>query len=217
MANSNTPTESELLTESNEIYEQKKQTAHHMNVIATETAKMQKVQKSLLNRLKDYYLYQNNGWVANDPLQLDKAALTYDKVSPIFIRLMQVIEDLRAVECLNFLDPYIQALDSKGVKVYINPGKMLVSDKEDVLNAINSMGAFQKQINALDKEIKEVKSLEAEDINLTTKSEFAKLVAFYNKKENKGIEAVEDQYQDLVTDFTLRETGYTKIFDESLT
>jgi hypothetical protein len=207
-------TESELLNEANEIYVQKKQTSHHMNVIATETSKLQKVQKSLLNRLKDYYLYQGNGWIANNPLDIDKDADTYDKVSPVFIKALQIIEDLRAIDSIDFLDPYIQALDARGIKIYIDPGKQLVSDKEEVLNAVNSMGAFQKQINALSKEIKDVKSLEAEDINLTAKNEFPALVSFYNAKESG--KDIDDKYQDIITNYELCETGYTKVYDGNL-
>jgi hypothetical protein len=209
-------TESELMSEANEIFDQKKMTAHHMNVIATETAKMQKVQKSVLNRLKDYYLYQGKGWVVSDPLELDKKAPETDHVSPVFIRLLQIIKDLRAIGDTDFLDPYITALQAKGIKIYIDPGKQEVSDKEETLSSINSMGAFQKQINTLDKQIKEEKAEEAYDINLTAKNEFGKLVAFYNKKLNKGDEAVEDHYHDLIADYELRETGYTKVFDGSL-
>jgi hypothetical protein len=207
-------TESEILAEANEIYIQKRQTSHNMNVIAAETAKMQKVQKSLLNRLKDYYLYKGNGWSANDPLHLDKTALTYDHVSPVFIKLFQIIDDLRAVDSLDFLDEYIAALQTKGIKLYIDPGTQVVSDKDDVLSAVNAMGAFQKQINALDDQIKIEKAEEADNINLTAKSEFSKLVAFYNKKEEG--KDIDDSYQEIVADYTLRETGYTKVYDNSL-
>jgi hypothetical protein len=206
--------ESELLSESNEIYEQKKQTAHHMNVIATETAKMQKVSKSLLNRMKDYYLYQGKGWVLNNPLDLDNNVEFRDKISPVFIKLLQIIEDLKATDCLDLIDPYLKALNSFGIKIYIDPGKQLISDKEEFINAIESMGIFQKQINALDSQIKNEKSIEAEEINLTSKQEFAKLVSFYNKKENG--KDIDDQYGDIIANYELCETGYTKVYDGTL-
>jgi len=215
VSQNNIPTESELLNESNEIFEQKKTAAKHMNLIATETAKLQKVQKSFLNRLKDYYLYQGDGWIANDPFNIDKEAPTHDKISLLFIKFLQVVEDLRSADCLDFLDPYIQAMDSNGIKIYINPGKMLVSDKDETLDAIDSMGAFQKQINALSKEIKEIKAVEADQIHLTAKSEFPKLLSFYNAIES-GKER-DDFYQDKIADLNLREHGYTSVMDKTLT
>jgi hypothetical protein len=207
-------TESELLSESNEIYEQKKQTAHHMNVIAVETAKMQKVPKSLLNRMKDYYFYHGKGWILNNPIDLDNNSKEKDKVSPVFIKLFRIIEDLRATNCQDFLDPYLKALDAFGIKIYIDPRKQMISDKEEFMNAIDSMGAFQKQINALDNQIKDEKSLEAEEINFSKQKDFPGLVTFYSKVENQ--KDIDDFYQDKIADLELLETAYNKIYDKSL-
>lgn len=209
-----TVTESELMFESNEIYTQKKQAAKHMNVIGNETAKMHKIQKSTLNRLKDYKLYHKNGWVAGNPLVLDKQVDYPDKLSPIFIKLFQIVEDLRAVGDTSFLDPYVASLESQGIKIYIDQGTPIVSDKDEVMSNVDSMGTFQKQVNALSKEINEVKAIEADDINLTAAKEFPKLVAFYNKKEEG--KDVDDIYQNAIADFELRENGYNKVFDGSL-
>jgi hypothetical protein len=215
MSRINIPTEKELMVESHEIFEQKKTAGKHMNMIATETAKQLKVQKSLLNRLKDYYLYRGIGWVSKNPLSIDKAAKTYDKVSPLFIKLLQIVEDLRAVDSIDFLDPYIKELNSYGIKIYFDPKPMTISDKDEAFNAVNSMGAFQKQINALNGEIKEIKAVEADEINLTAKSEFPRLLSFYHKKElGKDID---DEYQNKITHLELVETGYTKVMDNSLT
>jgi hypothetical protein len=212
----NVPTEREILAESNEIFVQRKQASHHMGVIASEVSKRNHVDKSLLNRLKDYYLYQGVNWIGGNPLDLDPDSDTCDKVSPIFIRFLQVVQDLRAADCMDFLDPYIQALNNNGIKIYLDPGKVLVSDKQEVMDAVNSMGLFQKQINALNKELKIDKAEEADQISLIGKSDFPGLVSFYNKKEEKGNESVEDSYHSVIEKTELVSTAYTKVFDEAL-
>lgn len=210
-------TESELIVEANEIYDQKKLASKSMNTIAAETSKFHKIPKPVLGRLKSYYLYSGKGWTAKDPLTIDKTKdFKTDVLSPVFAKLLQVIDDLRLLGDTDFLAPYITALQSKGIDIFIKDDGSKLATAEDIKDAVNSMGTWQKQVDSCDKEIKEEKSEEAEDINLTKKSEFSRLVAFYNKKINKGNDAVEDQYHDLLADYELIESGYTKVFDESL-
>jgi hypothetical protein len=209
------PTERELLTESSELLERKKQAGKHMNVIAAETSKTYKIPKNVLNRLKDYNLYYKKGWVSNNPLDIDKSAKEIDKLSPMFMKLLQVVEDLRMVNSQTMLDPYIKELNGHGIKIYIDPGKQIVSDEDEVLNAVGSMGIFQKEINTISEEIKEDKASEADDINLTAKSEFPRLLSFYHKKEQG--KDIDDEYQSKIEYYNLVETSYNKVYDDSLT
>ena len=208
-------TETELLDDSREILLEKKTASKNMNMILSETAKMQKIEKPILARMKDYLHYKGLGWIGNDPLELNPEEKFKDRVSPTFKKLLQMADDLRATDCLEWLDPYLNAIKIHGIDIRISPTNVRIQDKDEVVAAVQNASDFQGIICNLADEINEVKAVEAEEMNLTKQNEFKKLLNFYDKKQNN--KDIDDLYQNTITDFELRETGYTKIYDESLT
>jgi len=211
-------TETELIEEANEIYELRKTAAKHMNALAQAHGKQLGVDKGILQRVKAYHLYHGNGWNGN-PLTTNAQLVQKGRVDPlsgVFAKVLSVIEDLRTVGYLDLLDPYVEELAKFGIKLEYDPAGSLVKDKDELLGILNSMGTFQKEIDYHDEILGLEKAEEADNINLTKKTEFRKLVAFYNKKKLHGAESVEDKYNDYMADNELKEAGYTKVFNDAL-
>jgi len=207
-------TETELLDDSREILVNKKAASKNMNMVLHETAKMQGIEKPILARMKDYLHYRGMGWIGNNPLEKDPEERFPDRVSPCFRKLLQIINDLRATDCLEWLDPYLDAMKQNGITISITPGTVRINDKTEVEAALQNASDFQTTICQLADEINDIKAVEAEEICLTKQNEFKKLLNFYDKKQNN--KDIDDLYQDTVTDFEMRETGYTKVYDETL-
>lgn len=208
-------TESELLDESREILTDKKTAGKNMNMILSETAKMQNIEKPILARMKDYLYYRGNGWEGGNPLEKVPEEKFPDRISPCFRKLLQIAEDLRATDCIDWLDPYIDAMAAKGIQITIQPTQIRITDKAEVEAALQNACGFQKTICTLADELNDVKAVEAEELNLTKQNEFKKLLNFYDKIERQ--KDVDDEYQQKISDLNLIESGYNKTYDGSLT
>jgi hypothetical protein len=208
------PKPSELLEESAEILHDKSAASKNMNMIASETAKMQQIEKSIIVRAKDYKYYAGAGWIDNDPLQKNPEEKFPDRVAPTFRKLLQIIDDLRAIGKTDWLDPYVQALSNHGIDLTFSAADCMVNDPDEVEAAIENMCGFQKTICTLADEINDVKALTSEDINFTPKNEFKKVLGFYDRKA-KGKD-VDDAYSDWVTHLEMVETAVNQVYDESL-
>ena len=196
----------ELLDDSLETLTDKKRFSKTMNAIIKDCAKQNGIEPKVLKAVKNYRHYRGANWSDGNPLQKDSDKKEKDKVSPIFIKLLEVVENLRAVGDSEFLKPYIDALAEKGIKIDIEWNE---TDKNlaSIMEVIESASKLQTNVDALTKELKETKSVEAEELAFTPKSSFVGVLGILDKiKEGKE---VDDILQSNFTNITMLNNAYS--------
>ena len=133
-----------------------------------------------------------------------------DKVSPIFIKLLEVVENLREVGDYEFLEPYLTALEEFGIHIKIDETKKSDENKaEQIKEVLDSASNLQTNVDTLAEELKEEKSKESEELNFTPKASFVGILKFLDKI-NEGKD-VEDQIQDNFTQLTMLNNAFTYV------
>lgn len=202
----------ELLDDSLETLADKKRYSKTMNTIIKDCAKANKLNPKVLKAVKNYHHYKGANWLNNNPLEKDKEKKDKDKVAPIFIKLLEVVENLRAVGDKDFLEPYINALAEKGIKIDIDFEE---TDKNinDIMEVIESASKLQTNVDTLSEELKEVKSTESEELNFTPKSSFVGVLSILDKIRND--KDVEDVIQNNFTELAMMTNAFTYLSAEN--
>lgn len=205
----------DLLEKSYDALKERKTAQKHMGMIASDVSKLQNVEKSILMRCKDYVLYKGQGWDINE-LEKSEAEVKFtDKIAPVFKKFLQIIEDCYAVGKEDLLDDYFDALRSFGVDVTVtDKSNMVVSDADEVDQAITAMGRFQKTINEVNREINDEHTSLAEELSFTPKKDYKSVLGLYEKKKDE--KDVDDMYQQKVTDLNMIEAAYNAVYDDAL-
>ena len=196
----------ELLDDSLETLSDKKKFSKTMNTIIKDCAKQNGLEPKVLKAVKNYHHYLGVNWVDNNPLEKDKDKKEKDKVAPIFIKLLEVVENLRAVGDKEFLEPYLTALAEHGIKIDIN---FEDTDKnvDEIMEVIDSASKLQTNVDALTEELKEVKSVESEELNFTPKGSFVGILGILDKiKEGKN---QNDKIQSNFTNLIMLNNAFT--------
>lgn len=208
---------SELLDESYDVLKEKKTFQKHQNMVASEMAKMQKIEKPIMKRCSDYLHYRGAGWIDNNPVgEKDPEEKFPDRVSPTFRKLKQIIEDCYAVGNPGILDIYLDAMKNIGIEIKIDIDKFpqRVSDSAETWAAVENMSNIQSSIcekaDILNFEHNQI----SEDINFTPKKDYKTALGFYEKKKDQ--KDLDDAYQSKVTELEMIETAITQIYDESV-
>ena len=196
----------ELLDDSLETLADRKKFAKTMNTIIKDCAKKIGVEPSVLKKVKNYYHYKGVNWTDGNPLEKNKVVKEKDKVAPIFIKLLEVVENLRVIGDKEFLEPYINAIAEHGIKIDIEYAD---TDKnvEEIMEVIESASKLQTNIDTLAEELKEEKSTTAEELNFTPKSSFCNVLGML-EKINEGKE-IDDALQNRFTEITMLNNAYT--------
>ena len=196
----------ELLNDSLETLADKKKFNKTMNNIIKDCAKKNELDPKIIKAVKNYHHYKGVNWANNNPLEKDKEKKEKDKVAPIFIKLLEVVENLRAIGDNEFLIPYIKALAKKGIRIDIDFEN---TDKnvEEIMEVVESASKLQTNVDTLAEELKEEKSSEAEELNFTPKSSFCNILSIL-EKINEGKE-VDDTIQNRFTEITMLNNAYT--------
>ena len=127
----------ELLDDSLETLADKKRFAKTMNTIIKDCAKKNNVDPKVIKAVKNYKHYKGVNWVNNNPLEKNKDVKEKDKVSPIFIKLLEVVENLRTIGDKEFLEPYLNAIAEHGIKIDIEFDDT-DKDVEEIMEVIDS-------------------------------------------------------------------------------
>lgn len=196
----------ELLDDSLETLSDKKKFSKTMNTIIKDCAKQNGLEPKVLKAVKNYHHYRGVNWVDNNPLEKDKDKKEKDKVAPIFIKLLEVVENLRAVGDKEFLEPYLTALAEHGIKIDIN---FEDTDKnvDEIMEVIDSASKLQTNVDALTEELKETKSVEAEELAFTPKGAFVGVLGILDKIKNG--KDVDDTLQTNFTNITMLNNAYS--------
>ena len=202
----------ELLDDSLETLADKKKFAKTMNTIIKDCAKQNNLESKVIKAVKNYHHYRGVNWANNNPLEKDKDKKDKDKVAPIFIKLLEVVENLRKVGDKEFLEPYINALAEHGIRIDIDFEE---TDKnvEEIMEVVESASKLQTNVDTLNEELKEEKSTEAEELNFTPKSSFVGILGILDKIKNG--KDVEDLIQGNFTTITMLNNAYTYLSAEN--
>jgi len=90
----------------------------------------------------------------------------------------------------------------------------VVSDADEVDQAITAMGRFQKTINEVNREINDEHTPLAEELSFTPKKDYKSVLGLYEKKKDE--KDVDDMYQQKVTDLNMIEAAYNAVYDDAL-
>lgn len=199
----------ELLDDSLDTLTDKKRYAKTMNRIIKDCAKELEIEPKILKKIKDYHHYSGSNWTSGNPLELNKEVKEKDKISPIFIKLKEVVENLQEVGDFEFLNPYLEAMDKCGIHITIdfNKDDSYANRLNEINDVLESASKLQTNVDALSEELKETKSIEAEELNFTPKSSFCNVLGIF-EKINEGKE-VDDTIQNRFTEITMLNNAYT--------
>ena len=196
----------ELLDDSLETLADKKRFAKTMNSIIKDCAKKNEIDPKVIKAVKNYRHYRGANWVNNNPLEKDKDKKEKDKVAPIFIKLLEVVENLRAIGDKEFLEPYLNAIAEHGIKIDID-FEDTDKDVDEIMEVIESASKLQTNVDTLAEELKGEKSTTAEELNFTPKSSFCNVLGML-EKINEGKE-IDDALQNRFTEITMLNNAYT--------
>jgi len=224
----------ELLDESYDVTKDKRKESAEMNSLAKATAKQHKtwISKKDLMKIKDIIHYKERGWVNGGPLEKDPDVDYPDKVSPIFIKLLESFMALNRVGKVDELNPYIDAMIPYGINISVNQDSLDTHapkmNKEveinDVMNTVKQMGRHQAKICELSDIISKEDAQQAEDANWIPKGEYKKVYDLYekirdaknSKNEDSAADKVDDKYQDQMLKMTQVERAWTQVYNKEL-
>lgn len=196
----------ELLDDSLETLADKKRFAKTMNSIIKDCAKKNEIDPKVIKAVKNYRHYRGVNWANNNPLEKDNDKKEKDKVAPIFIKLLEVVENLRAIGDKEFLEPYLNAIAEHGIKIDID-FEDTNKDVDEIMEVIESASKLQTNVDTLAEELKGEKSTTAEELNFTPKSSFCNVLGML-EKINEGKE-IDDALQSRFTEITMLNNAYT--------
>lgn len=196
----------ELLDDSLETLADKKRFTKTMNSIIKDCAKKNEIDPKVIKAVKNYRHYRGVNWANNNPLEKDNDKKEKDKVAPIFIKLLEVVENLRAIGDKEFLEPYLNAIAEHGIKIDID-FEDTDKDVDEIMEVIESASKLQTNVDTLAEELKGEKSTTAEELNFTPKSSFCNVLGML-EKINEGKE-IDDALQSRFTEITMLNNAYT--------
>lgn len=196
----------DLLADSLETLADKKKFAKTMNTIIKDYSKKLEIDPKIIKSVKNYHHYKGVNWVDRNPLEKNKDIKEKDKIAPIFIKLKEVVDNLRDIGDTEFLNEYIDALDSCGIHISIDwdSSKEMDNELKEILEVTSKL---QTNVDTLSTELKETKSKEAEDLNFTPKSSFCNVLGILDKI-NDGKD-VDDKIQNEFTSIVMLNNAYT--------
>lgn len=188
----------ELLNKANKVLNKKKETSRRMNEMAKIGETEFNIKKEAFLRMKDYTHYKGAGWVDGDPLKKDPEIPVRfpDRVSPIFIKLYDLISDLSSIGYLGLIEPYLESLYSKGITISIDIPQAPLN--QGAVDLVYELDGYQNTICNLANEIRDNFKPEAEKLGLTPKRDFDKVLEIHNKMVS-GLD-VGEQAHKLITE-----------------
>lgn len=191
-------------------FSDKKMYNKNMSQRLKEAATTSKVDAAMLRRCKDYLHYRKLGWLGG-PLELDPKEKFKDRVSPVFIKLLAIIDDLMSLGKEDLLDVYTDALAEKGIKIDYSahiPANPAASP-DDAWEAVEFGSQMQGYICTLADRIRDEDSVKAEELGFGPKNEYPKLIQLLDRKKNGN--DIEDTVQDKFTKLILAQKSYEEV------
>lgn len=188
----------------------KKMYNKNMSSKIKEAASSSKIEPIVLRRCKDYLHYRKLGWVGG-PLELNPKEKFKDRISPTFIKLLTIIDDLMSLGKEELLDVYVDALAAQGIKidysghVPTNPA----ASPDEAWEAVEYGSQMQGYICTLADKIRDEDAVAAEELGFGPKNEYTKLIQLLDRKKNGN--DIDDATQDKLTKLILAQKSYEEV------
>lgn len=205
----------DVVEESIGSLEDKKRYSKEMNHRLKDASKEAGIDTGALKRVKDYVYYKGKAWVDGDPFVLGKEKLK-DKLSPLFIRLHQVIDDVYAVGQPEILAEYLKKLETFGIRIVLTDfaPSQATSNSDACADAIADAIGYQKSIHVLNDRINEEDAPKAESLGFGPRREYNKLISLLaDKRDGKDID---DKIQEIQTNLLFAQQSYTDVMNDSV-
>lgn len=204
----------ELILNTQENVALKEDATKRKQSLVKETAHYYHIDRDIIYAYAEYKHYKGNGWCNDNPLELDKAEHFKDKISPTFIKLLKIIDTLKELDELEFLQPYLDAMRNNGVTITISPSNKQL-DKEFLNSQMELIDEEQRIICDNTDVLKETGVL-AEEKEFSTKSKFKTLTESYYKITctTKGDKAADKLSKQLVNN-TMDNSAIGSILSET--
>lgn len=135
------------------------------------------------------------------PLSIDKEVKDKDPLAVLLNRFVETVEYLRNSKISYKLKPYFEQLENDfGINIVLLDNSENETPDEDLNELYNSSTTYLRTIKKYQDEIREEHSQKAEDTNFVKSKDYNKVLNIYNKGLDKGVEAIEDKTQDILTD-----------------
>ncbi len=202
----------ELLEHSMSVVSEKKQAVKTMKEMINDTAKAYGVNKKALSAACDISFTKGKGWRNNNPFDLDPDADIKDKTSQLFMKFRDVVKSLRDIGRLDWLTPYISALEGEGIKLSIDGKDVDITAANEVAEAIKSMNAYQQIKFDDDKLLKEKHAPKSDELNFTKTSDYGYVLGLYDKVKSK--KNIDDEVQEKFLRLEMLETAIGLVQNE---
>lgn len=170
-----------------------------MNSIAQECSRETHIGKNTIMKVKDYLHYRGRGW-GDDCLEKSEEAEKYpDRVSPTFRNLVEIVKNLYATGKESALQVYLNAVKERGITINIDTSMFAAPNndvKDRVAAALSIMDPLQCQICEKNDYMNDVLASDAEQVNLSPKDKYKKIVKLAaSKQAGRDIDdKVQDEY-----------------------
>lgn len=203
----------ELLEESIQVLDEKKQAQKAMNGLAKDCEESLNIDAATVKFCKNVYWTKGKAWEHGSPLVLNKDEKIKDKTSQLMIKLRDLILNLRRIGHIDWLTDYFSALDGCGIHIAVDEQAPDVSSPDEIEEVIKSMCGYQLVVDENADKIKEDHGQQSEDLNFAPKKNYAEVLGLYNKIQNG--KDVDDEFQDKITQLEMLETALNLVYDEA--
>lgn len=207
----------DLLCNSAEAIRAKKEANAQMSELFKNAGEAAGVPANAIRKVKDYVYYQGRGM--SDPVTVNKEEKEKfkDRVSPCFIKLLEVVQNCVTLGYTDLLQPYLDAVKEYGVVIDISGAKYESIEgeaKQAVDDAVAGACNLQADICNLADEIRDVHGENAESLDFVKKSDYKKVAEFFEKKDS-GTD-VENVYTKEAKKLDMLGEAYESIFYGSI-
>ena len=196
---------------------EKNEKSKEMNKLITDVAKSVGITKKDVRTLKDVIHYKGMGWGSScleiAPKKKGEPKRYTDRVTPIFRRLVELIETCRDADELELISEYLQAAKARGVNIVIDSAEPKCTDKDELDNTLNELNEMQSIVCQKNDYITQDLAEQSESIAFAPKGKYKSVVELATKiKQGKD---VDEKIEALLTKNNMHNAALETIVEES--
>lgn len=212
----NTMDPQEVLKQSVKVQKEKTQYTVENKRVLEDLAQRTQIKRATIQAAQKYLHTKGSGW-GEDCLDFAKDAKEKDIISTKFDTLCELITVLVNVGAGEELEPYIQAMNDRGIKIDISSLMRTYAPEKDVATdvstTLDSSAVYMGKIKEQNERLKDL-SEEAERSNLCPKNRFNNLLRLATAKED-GMD-IQEKISDELFKMALYESGLEKLNETQL-
>lgn len=195
----------------------KTEKSKEMNKLMGSVAKSVGITKKDVRTLKDIIHYKGMGWGKDcleiEPKKKGEPKRYTDRVTPIFRRLVELIETCRDADELHLLNEYLQATKSRGIIININEEDPKCTDRDELDRTLKVLDEMQGFVCKKNDYITQDLAEQAENMAFAPKGKYKSVVELATKiKEGKD---VDEKIESLLTKNNMHNGALETIMEES--